>query len=176
MTINIDLEVLIKEDLTPDHYVFLWGLYHNYNLNDVEFYPNHVPLEEKGFIKLGEDWMLRTRGKLLFEPRGLDAKFIEFYHSYPYKVSNGKGGIRALRDNSTDTKAALDCKKKYLAVLEKKPNLHEVILKAMGVYVKNESPYLQRIEVFLNQQSWNKYIGVEEDNEDNISEDNKTML
>lgn len=159
MTINIDLDVLIKEDLTPDDYVFLWGLYHNYDLNDVEFYPNHVPLEEKGFIKLGEDWTLRTRGKLLFEPQGLDAKFIQFWTQYPLKVSNGRGGFRHLRDSSVDTKQALVCKKKYLAIIEKKPNLHEVILKAMEVYVKNESPFLKSIEVCLNQEVWNKYIG-----------------
>ena len=162
MTINIDLEVLIKEDLTPDDYVFLWGLYHNHNLNDVEFYPNHVPLEEKGFIKLGEDWMLRTKGKELFMPKGLDAKFIEFWTSYPSKVSNGHGGFRALRDSSADTKQALKCKEKYLQILKKSPKLHDLILKAMETYVKNESPYLQGIEVFINQQTWNKYIGVDE--------------
>lgn len=170
MNINIDLEVLKKEDLTPDDFVFLWGLYHNYSLNDIELYPNHIPLQEKGFIKLGEDWMLRTKGKMLFEPQGLDAKFITFWTSYPLRVSNGKGGYRALRDSSSDTKQALICKKKYLDILKKNPNLHDVILKAMEVYVRNESPYLKSIEVFLNQEVWNKYIGVEENKKDDTTE------
>ena len=155
MTINIDLEVLIKEDLTPDDYVFLWGLYHNYNLNDVEFYPNHIPLEEKGFIKLGEDWMLRTRGKLLFEPQGLDAKFIEFFSSYPFRA-----GQRVLRDKNCDTKQALLCKRKYEIILKKHPNIHSKVMEGLHNYVKStENRFLCGVEVFLNQEMWNKYVG-----------------
>jgi len=162
MIITIDLEVLDKEDLTPDDYVFLWGLYHNVSTDNIPLYPNHIPLQEKGFIKLGEDWVLRTKGKELFMPKGLDAKFIEFYSSYPLFVPNGHGGKRYLRDSSSDTKQALICKKKYLDIIKKSPTLHTQILKATEIYVKNESPFIKGVEVYINQQAWNKYIGVEE--------------
>ena len=44
MIVKVDLEVLKKEYLTPDDFVFLWGLYHKINLEDIEIYPNLVPL------------------------------------------------------------------------------------------------------------------------------------
>lgn len=178
MIVSVDLDILIQEFITPDDYLFLWGLYSKYDLSQIELFPNYVQLEEKGLIKIGEDYMLTNQGRDLFTPKGIEAKFIEFWTSYPISVPNGRGGKRSLRDSSSDTKLADTCKKKYIAILHRNPKLHNSIIKAMERYVKSEFPYLKNIEVFLNQETWNKYIdsGSEKKEDTNISKDNKTIL
>jgi len=164
MIVKIDLEVLKKEDLTPDDYVFLWGLFYKINLDIIEIYPNFIPLEEKGFIKIGDDdYILSNQGRSLFEPQGIEAKFLEFWTSYPIRTPTGRG----LRDSSSDTKQAGVCKAKYEKVLKKNPNIHKSVMKGLTEYLKvSDKRFLVAIEVFINQEMWNKYINETELKED----------
>lgn len=153
MEIRVNLETLAQEYITPDDYVFLWGLFTGYDLTAVEMYPNYKQLEEKGFIKISEDYILTAQGRGLFEVKGIEAQFIEFWTSYPLK-----SGQRALRASSADSKNGRECLDKYKRILQKKPYLHPTIMKGLENYVKStDSRFLKAIEVFLNQEVWDKY-------------------
>lgn len=165
MTVNIDLDTLIQNNITPDDYIFLWSLYHSISL-EIEIFPNHKPLEDKGLIKIGDKYILTNKGKDLFEPKGVEAKFIEFYTSYPQRVSNGMGGYRALRDSGSDTKRANVCLKKYENLLKRNPKIHTTIMNGLRNYISNSNrQYLVNVEVFLNQEYWNKYVSEEKSEE-----------
>jgi hypothetical protein len=167
MKVNIDLDILIEHYMTPDDYIFLWGLYTNFDLSACELYPNYVPLEEKGLIKIGEDYILTNEGKDIFEPKGVEAKFLEFWNHYPIHVNNGQGGKRALRASDSDTKQGRTCKSKYELILRKNPNIHNNIMKGLSNYIKNTKlQYVVGVEVFLNQELWDKWVGEEKKGED----------
>lgn len=156
MKVTIDLSELDKLKITANQYCFLHSLFFNTDsslITDDEL--SH--LEKYEYIKITDtEVVLREKGKQLFEAKTSDSLFFEFFSSYPLKVPNGSGGYRVLRTKDTESKEALEVKKKYLAII-KKPGEHEKIIKTLPIYIKNAFPYIVGITVFLNNKTWEKY-------------------
>ncbi len=163
LNLSLDLNILEEHDITPDDFVYLYGLYKGIDLTSIPLFPNYIPLEEKEFVKHIEgSTVLLLKGKELFEPKGIDAMFLEFWTSYPIYVRNDRGQKRALRDVNSDTKQALVVKKKYESIVKGNPAVHKKIMEGLTNYIKNCHPFIVGIEVFLNQQKWNQYIGMDD--------------
>jgi len=175
MKITIDIEELKRLNLTANQYIFLNSIFLDVESAYITSEELNF-LEKEGYIKCNEEnrVILREKGKQLFEVKTSDSLFFEFFSSYPIKVPNGTGGYRVLRTKDTDTKQALELKRKYLDIV-KKPGEHEKIMRTLPVYVKNAHPYLVGIEVFLNQRTWEKYADLEVD-EVKKGTENKTRL
>lgn len=160
MKITIDLSELDKLKITANQYCFLYSLFFRTDsclLTDQEL--EH--LQDQSYIKITEEEVvLRDKGRQLFEATTSDSLFFEFFSSYPIKVPNGSGGYRVLRTKDTDSKEAIEIKKKYLTIA-KKPGEHEKIINGLKVYVKNQFPYIVGIDVFLNKRIWEKYCDLE---------------
>ena len=105
-------------------------------------------------------------------PETFDQMFAELVGTYPMKV-NINGNIRIL--HATDPKAQnnLKAKKKYKIILRGKPYLHKHIMKCLDSQLsvmKNSLGYLQSLEVWLNNHTWEKYADIKlEDNENRIT-------
>lgn len=110
MKINIDLEILKDLKLTPNLYIFLYCCYHSVDYK--EFFSEDIQestsyLEQLGFIKDGEQVILRKKALDIFETKNSkEEAWLEFKEAYPKKE-----GPRALH-NKQDA-----CKEKYFRLL-----------------------------------------------------------
>lgn len=171
MELRINTDVLKYAGLTIDEYFLLYLYYNKLNLKDyssivISTGSLLLSLESKGFVKFADDcgdYILTKKSLILFES-SVGNKFEEFWSIYPIKVPNGKGGYRAIKTKDIDSKQALECKKKYINLI-KKPGEHEKIIKGLNIYLKSLRPTLQYcvgVEVFLNQQLWEKYLDLDD--------------
>jgi len=125
-------------------------------------------LEEKGFIKITNEleYELRQKGTSLFEVSTPEQKWLEFLGTYPIKVPNGRGSFRILKSSSPTAKSNVKLRIKYLSIIKKNPDIHEAIMKALNAELtdrrkSNELQYMQGIDVYVNQQSYEKYEGID---------------
>jgi hypothetical protein len=89
------------------------------------------------------------------------------------KVPNGAGGYRILRAKDPNSQSAEKIKEKYLRII-KKQGKHKQIMEGLDGYLKenrSKLQYLQGVEVFLNQATWEKYIGVRDVEMEGFSND-----
>ena len=173
MEIKINLKEIFDLKLNPTQYLLLHLKYHqssildqnlitalNINKNDL------IKLESLGFIKVTSpsllDFVLRDPANSLFKETPDHKLFYEFWGTYPMKVSNGAGGYRILRAKDPNSQSAEKVKEKYLRII-KRPGKHKQIMEGLNGYIteyRTKMQYLQGVEVFLNQATWEKYIGV----------------
>jgi hypothetical protein len=177
----IKLSCLSQYNLTPDLYTLMHWKYHDYELpsfyKDYIFGDSHALeyLQENGFIKIiGEgEFSLRKKATDLFLTDSPDEKWLEFLGKYPMK-----GGTRVLKIANPNSKGNIKVKKKYLSIINSDPNLHEHIIKVLEAEMKmrvkdNSMQYMQGMEVWLNQASYDKYAHLVEDSksDDYLNED-----
>jgi hypothetical protein len=182
MKIQIDTDVLLKNDITLDEYFILYCIYNKeynllfliYNCSESVNLLNDLlkGLEIKQFLKntkgivnqIGDLTLvyLKAKGNDLFE-EDLDNPeklFLEFWNLYPLKVPDGKGSYRILRSKDSETKQANELKKKYF-ILIKQAGTHTKIIKGLTGYLsnmRNKMQFIVGIEVFINQALWEKYL------------------
>lgn len=173
MEVKINTDVLRTCKLSLDEYFYLYLKYNKipvYDYTDLIFPITGnltTLLEYKNLIKFDleqKDYFLTNKALVIFEEKSIDKKFEEFWSIYPIKVPNGKGSYRAIKTKDIESKQALDCKKKYISLI-KKPGEHEKIIKGLNIYLKSLRPTLQfcvGVEVFLNQQMWEKYLELDD--------------
>ena len=169
LEVKLNLKLLVTKNLSPNQYLWLWIKFNNleglrsfFGISEEEI----QDLETKGFIKQEEGsevYTLRTDALELFQEDDLETKFLEFYGTFPIKVPGRNGDYRVLRTKDHTSKSALDIKAKYLKLI-KKPGMHNVIM--MGLHnqlrsQKNSLQYLQNIDTWLNQRTWEKFIDLE---------------
>jgi len=192
MKITIEINNLIKNDITLDEYFVLYCLYKKdynlifsiYNCEESTNLLNDLikGLELKGFLKnvkgiisqIGDLTLvyLKVKGLDLFEEDldNPDKLFLEFWNLYPLKVPDGRGSSRILRSKDSETKQANELKKKYFALI-KQSGTHTKIIKGLNGYLsnmRNKMQFVVGIEVFINQELWEKYLDeevIEENNE-----------
>jgi hypothetical protein len=193
MKITIDTKELIKNELTLDEYYILYSLYKKeyfelfaiFNCEESTVLLSDLVkgLELKGFVKdtkgiisiVGDLTLIYLKLKALdlFEEdlNNPDRLFETFWNTYPIKVPDGRGSSRILRSKDSDTKQALELKKKYIQLI-KVAGTHTKIIKGLTGYLsnmRNKMTYVVGIEVFFNQFMWEKYL--DEEIVDNISEE-----
>lgn len=179
--LKINLNTLVKEDITPSEYVFLYYVYNKniqnaYSISGLTKDMVHN-LEERGFIRCTTAFRvlqyngksvvsdepeaeLAPRGLSLFEIQDADSKFAEFWNLFPQKVPDGQGSYRVLRTIKLDTHDAQVCKKKYLKLINGNPGLHEIILKGLKNQLhieRHRIQYINNPETWLNQKVYERY-------------------
>lgn len=172
MIVEINIEYLISSQLTVNQYVMLNLLYEGkrnsfeYYLLTYDVHEELKDLSDKGYIlNYAEDTLVsnliisREKTSKLF---GYDDSFFwELFGTYPIKVSNGKGGTRALRPTSLKAALTKKMKKKYEKKVKTKA-VHDHIMRCLRaeMWMRRKSQqlqFMQQLDVYLNQESWFNY-------------------
>lgn len=184
MEVKINLKEIFDLKLNPTQYLLLYLKYHNNSILDLNLVTalninknDLIKLENLGFIKVTSpsllDFVLREPANILFKETPEDKQFYEFWATYPMKVPNGASGYRILRARDPNSQSAEKAKAKYLRLI-KKPGTHKKIMEGLDGYLKeyrSKMQYLQGVDVFLNQATWEKYIGVRDVEREGFSND-----
>tara|TARA_R100000951_G_scaffold10686_3_gene9012 strand:- start:12006 stop:12551 length:546 start_codon:yes stop_codon:yes gene_type:complete len=173
MQVEIEIDLLIQTGMSSDDYLFLYALYRKgfQTLKNLNLSPNLEDLQSAGYVKLGEkleNHVIRQEFIDLFAS-DFDQMFAELVATYPMKVSDGKGGYRVLHAADPDCRSNEKAKKRYNRIVGNKKFKHDKIMKLLSVQLKAERlklQYLQMLEVWLNNYTWEKYIGIEDGGKD----------
>jgi hypothetical protein len=169
MQVEIDIDVLIANNLSADDYLALYTLYRKgfKTLEKLNLQPRWADLERAGYIKLGissENHTIRQKFIDLFSS-DFDLMFNELLLTYPMKV-NTTNGIRVLHASDPTCKANKKARDKYRKVVGSKKFVHDRIIKLLNTQLKvdrNRLEYLQNLEVWINNHTWEKYTNLESD-------------
>ena len=118
-------------------------------------------LQKRGFIKIMPDNSLTLRQKALdlFRVLGCEDCWNQFVIAYPMKDQG-----RPLHNDMKRNKL------KYIALIEKNPDLHDTIIKAITAELEDRKraswsgefrPRWKMMSSYLNQEAWTMYDGIE---------------
>jgi len=180
---NIDIEHIIGLKLSPDEYVFLLlhhkGEFDDYVSRGIRLRVDLKKLQDMEYIKILEDSKVAIRTKFIdLIETDFDRQFAELIGTYPMKVG-AAGKYRILHAANPDAKANAKSKAKYRNILKRDPSLHRRIIKALNVQLKHQRDslqYLNALDVWLNQSTWEKWEGMDENTDDSDDERNTRVL
>ena len=118
-------------------------------------------LTENEYIETNvDDVNLTEKGLAIFE--GNEDLFLKFFEIYPYKVSNGTGGVRILGTKDATTIFGKRMYRKWNTATKGNVKLQESMIKGLEnelAYRKksNGMQYMQNMDTWLNQGTWEKY-------------------
>ena len=169
MNIEIDFEVLRQTEMSADDFVYLYIIYrkgYDY-LNDLNLKPNLDKLQEKGYIQVGitsDQHEIKQNFIDLFSS-SFDQMFAELVNIYPMKVSSPGRGIRILHAKDPNAKANEKAKNRYKRIVGTKTYKHKHIVNCLNkqlVVEKDSLAYLQNLETWINNHTWEKYENLDE--------------
>jgi len=171
MQVEIDINLLIENEISADDYLALYAIYRGgfKTLTKLKLSPNWEMLQSKGFVKLGskiEEHIIRQEFIDLFSS-DFDQMFAELISTYPMKVSTGRG-YRILHAADPLCKSNAKAKAKYSTIVGNKRFKHEKIMGLLKTQLKIERDrleYMQKLETWLNNYTWEKYINIDENAE-----------
>ena len=169
MKIEINFEILQETKMSADDFLYLYLLHkENYNyLSNLNLKPNLDQLQSAGYIKLGEtpdQHCVRQEFIDLFSS-DFDQMFAELISTYPLKVTTTNRGTRVLHAKDPDAKANLKCKLRYKKIVGDKMYKHKHIIKCLHNQLqvqRDNLGYLQNLETWINNHTWEKYENLEE--------------
>lgn len=167
--IEINLVKLLKLNLNVNEFLTLIKI--KYILDEVPFpfvtSQNFLDsLASKGFINVTDNGICITEkgNKVFISTLGNITKvdFEAFYTKYPMKTPNGRRLRASVKNGTSYTKDFETCYKKYVTIV-KSIDEHENIIKATETLLydykrRGSTDYLQNMETFINQRTWEKYI------------------
>jgi len=167
MKIELELQLLEDTEMSADDFLALYliskrgfDLLKKLNLN-----PNWEQLQTEGYLKLGEtieDHIIQQDFIDLFTSN-FDSMFAELISTYPMKVSTSRG-IRILHAKDPNVKANEKAKKRYKRIVKNNLHIHKSIMKALNIQLsvdKHNLSYLQNLETWLNNHTWEKYQDID---------------
>ena len=165
MQINIETEVLVRENISADEYIFLYSLFHGKDSGMTFNMAMCLNLEDLGYVKQMPDdsVVLRSKALNLFRiVNDLELSFLEFFNTFPIKVPSDNNGSRPLRPKSSEADSVKDIRKKYLAIIKDKPELHTHIIKVLDAELamrtkSNSMKFMNGILPWIHQKMWEKY-------------------
>ena len=168
MQVQIDVNLLVENGISADDFLALYAIYRKgfKTLDKLKLNPNWDDLQSKGYIKLGdsvEKHIIRQEFIDLFSS-DFDQMFAELISTYPMKVSTNRG-YRILHAADPNCKSNQKAKAKYSRIVGTKKFVHEKIIKLLKVQLRVERDkleYMQQLEVWLNNHTWEKYINMDE--------------
>jgi len=180
MQIDIDINLLLDNDLSADDYLALYALYRKgYKiLAKLNLKPNWEDLQKNGYVKLGdtmEDHIVRQEFIDLFSS-DFEQMFVELLAMYPMKVQT-TNGVRILHATDPKAKANKKARDRYRKVVGNKRFIHDKIIKLLATQLTVERgrlDYLQNLEVWINNYTWEKYADIEDSNGNNDEENRIT--
>ncbi len=164
MKVSLNLTKLKGNKLTPSEFVYM--LIKSESGKQLDKYLEILPIDEeklqkRGFIKMMPDNSLTLRQKALdlFKVRGCEDCWNQFVIAYPRKDQG-----RPLHNDMKRNKL------KYISLIERNPDLHETIIKAIEAehedrkqasYTNEFRPRWKMMSSYLNQEAWTMYEGVD---------------
>lgn len=177
MLIEINTESLVNLRITSDEYLYLYLLHHKaYDILDtLNLNVQHEDLQTKGYIKLGQDVQSHVvREKFTSQ---FTTPFLQMWHGllshFPLKV-NTKSGVRILRAKDSMAKANEKARIRYQKYVGNDINKHNEVIKALQTELDirrkgNGLEYMQQLVTWVNNHTWEKYIGLDESTESGSS-------
>ena len=162
MTIEIDLELLKTTNLSPNEFIGLYLVFrkgYTY-LEELNLNIDWTNLERKGYVK---NELVTDKFKSLFS-NNFDLMFSELISVYPNKVSTSTG-VRVLHAVDPKAKANLKAKNRYKRIVSNRLHVHNRIMKLLKVQLKIQEDnlaYLQNLETWINNHTWEKYENLKE--------------
>tara|TARA_S200002703_G_scaffold148455_1_gene145162 strand:+ start:262 stop:810 length:549 start_codon:yes stop_codon:yes gene_type:complete len=172
MQIEIDINLLRENQISADDYLALYAIYRKgfKTLSALKLNPNWEDLQHKGFVKIGDDgyesYVVRQKFIDLFSS-DFDQMFAELISTYPMKVSTSNG-YRVLHASDPNCKSNKKAKSKYSKIVGNKKFVHDRIMKLLNTQLRVERDrleYMQGLEVWLNNYTWEKYTNIDENAE-----------
>ena len=168
MQVQIDVNLLVENGISADDFLALYAIYRKgfKTLDKLKLNPNWDDLQSKGYVKLGdsvEKHIIRQEFIDLFSS-DFDQMFAELISTYPMKVSTNRG-YRILHAADPNCKSNQKAKAKYSRIVGTKKFVQEKIIKLLKVQLRVERgrlEYMQQLEVWLNNHTWEKYINMDE--------------
>jgi hypothetical protein len=164
--IQINLDYLETKGMDLNQYLSLMKLYVHQEEN--ELLPIKVCDEDfdwliqEGLIEeQGINLILTDKGREIFERKG--DKFEEFYKLFPHKVPDGFGNFRVLSTKDPDSILGNKARKKWARVTKGNLDLQDAIIAALRYEIEyrkksNSLTYMQNIDTWLNNGTWEKYM------------------
>ncbi len=168
MKIDIDVNKLIRNGLTPDQFILLTLCYYNQHdrikklfgikralsLRDDLVDTKYILSKKKTRFK--DTIVSKANVSKLIGVRSDKINFWEFYNSYPMKH-----GSRIFRAANPDSQLAMKHEKKYLMRVKTKKH-HDKVVKATQAFVNkqrinNKLQYLPAMETVLNNSLWEQW-------------------
>lgn len=170
MQIEIDINLLVENDISADDYLGLYAIYRKgfKTLERLNINPDWEKLQSKSFVKLGdtvEQHVVRQEFIDLFSS-DFDQMFAELVSTYPLKVRTKTGSFRILRGSDPSLKTNAKARQRYSRVVGNKRFLHDKIMKLLKVQLavdRDRLEYMQQLEVWINNHTWEKYINIDKD-------------
>ena len=167
MKIELELQLLEDTDMSADDFTALYLVFKGGFdlLQRLNLHPDWEKLQQEGYIKLGEtieEHVARQDFIDLFT-NNFDSMFAELIGTYPMKV-NTTTGIRILHAKDPDVKANEKCKNKYKKIVKTNKHIHKAIMKALDTQLtleRHNLSYLQNLETWLNNHTWEKYQDID---------------
>ena len=162
MTIEIDLELLKTTNLSPNEFIGLYLVFrkgYTY-LEELNLNIDWTNLERKGYVK---NELVTDKFKSLFS-NNFDLMFSELISVYPNKVSTSTG-VRVLHAVDPKAKSNLKAKNRYKRIVSNRLHVHNRIMKLLKVQLKIQEDnlaYLQNLETWINNHTWEKYENLKE--------------
>jgi len=174
MKIEVNLDLLKDSQISADDFISLYLLYRNgYSIfKELKLNPNWLDLQAKGYVKIGatvENNIIRQEFIDLFSG-SFDSMFAELLSTYPMKVNSPARGIRILHAKDPASKANQKSKAKYRKLIGTQVHEHKRIMKLLDVQLTVERDnlgYLQNLETWLNNHTWEKYEDIDKNTNDN---------
>jgi len=163
MNIEINTEILQETKLSADDFLYLYILQRNgYKyLQTLALKPNVATMQTNGYLILGEqDKPVITQKFIDLTYSDFDQMFSELLDVYPMKVDSPTRGIRILHAKDPKAGANKKARKKYKSIIRTKKSKHDSIIRSLRIQLtvdKDNLSYLQNLETWLNNDTWEKY-------------------
>ena len=162
MNIEINTDFLKDKEISADDYLYLYILQRNGHtyLQTLTLRPDIDSMLEKGYLELSEDRYEVTSKYTAFFSNNFTAMFTELIDTYPTKVQSPTRGIRILHAKDAAAKANDKARKKYKKITKVKQDIHDHIIKCLKIQLEVEKDnlgYMQNLETWLNNHTWEKY-------------------
>lgn len=166
MELVIDLDNLKKSNIFVEEYLYLQLIHEGLNPLDFNWSVGKAVitdlelLEQNLWIKkVDEGYILRDKGRQLFEKKNSDINFDEFWDVFPSSTPSG----RPLRASSKEwagkpTRDYVTCKKKYLSKITTVES-HNKIVKIIKARVSSKDyEFMNNMETYINQEKWQQDV------------------
>ena len=168
MNIEINTDFLTDKKISADDYLYLYILQRNGDkyLQTLTLKPNIDSMLEQGYLELSEDHYIVTTKYTDFFSNNFTVMFAELIDTYPWKVKSPNRGIRILHAKDSAAKANDKAKNKYKRITKVKQDVHEHIIKCLKIQLEVEKDslgYMQNLETWLNNHTWEKYEDINYD-------------
>jgi hypothetical protein len=164
MELMIDLDNLKKSGIFTEEFILLQMINEGVNYKEYSFGLDTTltlkRLEQFMWIKATEDgYILRDKGRQLFEKKNSDINFDEFWDVFPSSTPSG----RPLRASSKEwagkpTRDYVTCKKKYLSKIKTVESHNKIVQIVKARVSSKDYEFMNNMETYINQEKWQQDV------------------